>query len=254
MLNFYGNLMAVDLLHSSKQLTIKFNSMDELGDKLLKNECRLALYDVYSDNKEFLGTVLNPTRHNRSWAQKFRDAYKINKPIFLPSREELAALILNDSCTVGLDWVTIKKYFTSRWCNLRMITYPEEREMFYQYTFYTTLPELRDAVNTVIDSDAFQAFPDILTNKYYFSGFMPNCENIETVYVNPLTLGKLQDGFYVLLTGIVISLSIVVYQMYKRRRIGIFKQIRLLLNKHLSRCCCNRNKVFNLSELRNFKL
>lgn len=216
-LNFYGNLIPVDLLTSSKTNTFPVNSMTDLGQKLISKECRLALYEAYLEDVEFHGAIINPNRHNKSWAPLFRQAYQINPPIYTKTREDLTKFIANSSCIIGLDWMSMESYYTCRQCNIKMLVFKDEPELLYDYTFYHTRDDIRDVVNTIMVSDSFRAFPETLAKKYYNNQLSTNCpDDFYANSIGSLGTNKLQTGFYGLFIGIGIAMIIFVLHILKR--------------------------------------
>lgn len=221
LLDFYGNVFAVNILTQSQTKMVAFTDMMDLGRKLVSKECRLAMYDVNLDIPEFMETIIHPSRHNRSWAPLFNKAFEVNKPYYAPSREAMMDLVLNSSCVVGLDWWTMTSFFESHWCDVRVIMYPDERDTYFQYTYYVTRDDIRDAVYTVISHPSFQSFTDYLAKKYYKSNSPPPCGD-QSNPVQPLTISKLQDGVYIWLIGLSFALIILIYQKVHARHLESF--------------------------------
>lgn len=229
LLNFYSNLIAVDLVAPDHVKTIPFKTLPELGKKLINQECKFVLLDSYYNLSEIRDLVINPVKSNRPWAPQFVEAYKTNPPWVAKDRNEMVAMILNSSlCLVGLDFATMDLYYQTNFCNLRVLSYPDEIKML-AYTFYTTRAGLSEAVSKVISSESFQGYTSYLNDKYYRGTVIPvDCNSDKNIEVKPVNLKKIQDCFFLLAIGLVISFFIMlvrngIYSYKNRKTLGILK-------------------------------
>lgn len=211
LLNFYSNLIAVDLVAPDRVKTVPFKTLNELGQKLLTKECQFVMLEKYVNFTEMQDFLINPMKSRRPWAPSFLEAFKTNPPSVAKDRDHMVEMISNGTCLVGVDWATMGLYYHSRYCDLRILSYPEEIEML-GYTFFTTREDLKEAMSTVILSQPLQAYTVYLSDKYYSKGIPVDCTGDKVITINPVNIIKMQDCFYILLTGLSIALLIMFYQ------------------------------------------
>lgn len=215
-LNFYSNLIAVTIVAPSTVKKASFASLADLGQKLVSKKCRLILSDRYKDNAEIHDSLVNPLRDDKHWQALYRQAFVENPPIYAENRETMANMILNSSCLVGVDWMTLDVFYSTNYCDMNIISYPDELPLF-GYTFYNTRHDIQDAMATIITSNAFQTFNEYLTNKYFENKFPPLCLSKSKMTISDPTVpvSKVQDSFYMLGIGIALALVFVAMRYAK---------------------------------------
>lgn len=214
LLSFYSNLIAVDLVAPERVKTVPFKSLPDLGQKLLTKECRFAILAKYLNCSEIYDILINPTESEKSWAPAFVKAYVTNPPLVVKDRKEMLDYVLNGSCIVGLDFLSMDAFYSRTYCDLRILSYSEELPLL-SYTFYTTSKLLKTKMSSVVLSESIRAYRTYLNNKYYLKGGIPvDCRTSRTVTVKPINIKKMQDCFYVLAAGLVFAFMLAFFKRY----------------------------------------
>lgn len=200
-MEMYGNVLTSNLLSSEKEKPL-FNSLDELGEKLLNKQCRYVIFDQYVNDSDIY-EVYYP-EHNKSWAKSFRQAFKRNPPIEVKSKIEMFAIVQNSSCTVGLDYIALGMDQYEFLCSVEMKTFPSDFT-FKPYGYYHRIKELNEAFNIIFASDPFQQLSNLLLKKYTkldLKLFPKSCENEGNTQMSLL---KLYPCFIILIAGMFCS-------------------------------------------------
>lgn len=104
-IELYGNLLVVNLILIN-QPNLVFKDLDDLGEKLLKHECRFVLYEMYMTAYENIFK-----EQNKSWTKAFLQSLHVHS-VTVKDKSEITSIIKNSSsCLVGLDFVYHKTEF-----------------------------------------------------------------------------------------------------------------------------------------------
>ncbi len=208
-LGVFANLMAIGLVQPSRVRTVPFQTLAELGDKLLDKSCRFVLPTKHIEGEEFMDTIINAT-HNRPWAKSFRKAYINNSPRLTSDRDETMEILVNNtdlSCWVTLDYTTMETYYKSRYCDIRFLSFPEEIKGRGYVFYYKEKRLFSPQIETVMATDSLMAYVHYLEKKYYSKPFPPKCLD-RRVRVEPLPFYKVKECFYVFAAGMALNLSL----------------------------------------------
>lgn len=209
-MDFYGNMLTADLITTQKTVT-SFTDLDDLGRKLVSNQCQFAIFEKYIQILVF-DYVFKP-EHNLSWSSNFRNAFITNPPILVQSKKDLLTLVRNSKCVVGLDLVSLDTSPYASLCDVDVKVFvddiPVQRFVYYHKTEF-----LNSVINTVIATDSFRELPKVLLKRHlnvYTNDSVNNCQ-ISKNGIIEMTLSQLFYYFIILLVGIVIAGAILVFQ------------------------------------------
>lgn len=206
-INLFGNLIAVHLSLPDTEEGLPFESMPHLGELLLQQKCKLATLSKYKNSSMFAHYFFNAS-HDKIWANTFRLAYRLNPPIFVEDRNELAhAIISNRFCIVGLDFATSIQYYKNGFCHLKTATLDDEFITGF-FVYYHKLEQYIGIFDSVSVSPSLMNYGDYLFKKYLRTFPAETCENQMKVKIESIPLAKIKDSFLVLLGGISISFFI----------------------------------------------
>lgn len=218
LLNLYGNLIAVDLMLPDKVMTPCFDSIMELGEKILSKQCRLAMTEGTKDSTFFADELLQP-KHNRIWAETFRTAYEKNPPLIVKDREELTEFVMNSDCLVGVDYFSLEGVnYYDYYCGIKFLYFSDDFASF-AFGYYLRSERLTSIIDNVVTTDAFYGLSKSI-KKTYFHKDKPQCERPKAS--GTLNIDKVLDGFSILLIGLLLSLfSWIVLHLknFKRHRL-----------------------------------
>lgn len=207
-LNLFGNLIAVDLILPNAVTATPFQTVQELGGKLLNKECRFVMFKINENATEFYDVLFTP-KHNKSWSENFRTAFEVNPPLFVNSKDELIKVVKDNDCMVGVDYAQLNGIsYYDNYCGIKSLTFLDEFEFSYYAYFYRN-PNLINLFDKVITTDSFYAFSQKVAQRYYPRATV-NCKTITNTGV--LNLSKLFDCFAILLFGIALSSAAFILQ------------------------------------------
>lgn len=156
-LNFYGNLIAVDLLIPDTVEKPPFESIEDLAEKLQSSQCRFVMLSSYKNSTEFYDNLLKPT-HRKPWSNALRSSYQTNPPVYVSDRDELIKLVRLHKCWVGIDYIHLSGIsYYSNYCSLKFFTFPDEIP-FTRYSYYLKNSTVGQLIDNVITTDAFYAY------------------------------------------------------------------------------------------------
>lgn len=214
LLNLYSNYITVSLIKPTKNDLIQFMDLTALGTSIEKKQCRfIGLREIQNDSI-FRGYLLNPDMHNKSWATLFRRALFENPPLFVTTRKDIANYVLNNqTCFIGLDWMSKEVFYKTSYCNLKMVSYPDEMQVF-GLSFYHNSKDLRTTLPLVLNTEPMKAFGQYLNKKYFAHDHFVDCKQYEVNQKEAsMNLENLQTGFYVLFIGLGLASIILIAQL-----------------------------------------
>lgn len=207
-LNLFGNLIAVDLMIPTTVIVTPFETVSELGEKLLTKQCRFVLLSVNENASEFYDTLINPT-HSKNWSKIYQTAFIINPPLFVDSRSDIYETVNDHECMVGVDYTQVSgNSFYANYCGIETMTFIDEFT-YSSYAYYFNSSNLKLSMDTIITSEAFYAYSNEVRKKY-FPQRTSNCKAPRVTGV--LNLSKFTDSFIILFFGITLSALIVTLQ------------------------------------------
>lgn len=207
-MELYGNLMTSNLLLSERVGHV-FDDLQGLGEKLLSKQCHFVISSQIVNDTDISG-FYNPT-HNKSWANIFRLAYKVNPPVEVNSEIEMFAFIQNSSCAVAVDYITPGINPADFFCNVEQKHFPDEMPL-KPSVYYHRLRNLEKTFDVLFASDPIRGLLNLLLMKYkkiYTSINPKQCKNGTD---QTLSMQKLSYCFIVLIGGWIISFMVNVFK------------------------------------------
>ncbi len=119
-LSVYTNLMAIQTIKPKRTRSVPIQTIDDLAESLMSKRCRFVLPEATIGDEEFHGNLVNPV-HNRSFAEKLRQAFAANPPKYVKTRDDMGRLVAKtdynkkDSCFFGVDYLTMDTYYRYDW-------------------------------------------------------------------------------------------------------------------------------------------
>lgn len=209
----YGNLLTADLL-TSKDIRTSFEDLADLGQKLVRRECRLVVYYKYVDIPEYQ-IIFNP-HHEKVWAENFRLASRSNPPILISNKEDMYPLVRNSNCVVGLDFVGLDLSMYESLSDIVVKLFPEDIPFLY-YAYYHKLAQFSTVMDTIFASESFRALPDALRKRYHSNMNMTKLKSMDEIFL--LDVSKLYSCFMILIVGIVSSGAIAIWDNIELRKL-----------------------------------
>lgn len=215
LLNLFGNLIVVNLTLSNIDEDVLFTNISQLGELVAKQKCRLAILEQYKDEQVFYPFILNPS-HNKTWAENFRIAYRLNQPIYVKDRSELVQLINEShSCVVGVDWMTLESFYKKRHCEVKMIVIYHEF-IPWMFVYYHRVEHYSELFKAVTMSNSIASYYNYLMQEYYYSVDAAICEALHHAETQPIPMNKVKDGFIVLSVGVLLAFVVFVLMHVKK--------------------------------------
>lgn len=200
-MNFYGNILTADTLINAKG-TKAFSDLNDLGEKLIRKELQLVMFEKYMDVEAF--QVLFNSDKNESWASNFRISLKTNPPILAPDKYATRDYVRKNFSLVGLDFVVADASLYSTLCDVEVKTFPDYLP-FRPYVYYHTLKSLQLVFQELLAYDSFLHYGNVLINQYKFMMYNSDCKHSIQLADYILTLPTLRQIFIFLLSGLIAS-------------------------------------------------
>lgn len=218
----YGNLITVNLVLPD---TVKapFDNLTDLGEKLNSQECKFAMLKKYLNSTEYSSVLFNP-EHNRSWAHSYETAYNLNPPIWTKDRKEMIHHILNNSCVVGLDYVTdFQQAYYDKICGIHVEVYPEEIPVS-RYMFYHKINDTKtiSIIESILGNQAFAAYYQYLFKQHQV---FDECDEKTAHMFSSIDLSNLQNTFLVLIAFLALTFLLFCFKtLYSHQNRNIWKE------------------------------
>ncbi|KRX16982.1 hypothetical protein T07_14034 [Trichinella nelsoni] len=212
-LNVYANIIAVNLVKKGTIKDFGFKTLDQLAKLILNKRCRFVTQAVRRHDFSFTRFLLNPTPHSAEpWTVTMNAAYKYNPPLYVATRQEIIQVVHNAThCFYGVDYYHLRDFYKYHSCDLEMVSLAQytPEQMFIFYYRSTALKEL---FGTMLSSTMYVLF-DKLMLKYFQQNSTLYCPQplCTQVFMEP---GKVQDCFFIVITGMLASLVAFVIELY----------------------------------------
>lgn len=213
-MEFYGNILTSDLITFDK-LTPTFTDLNDLGNKLISNECHLVIFNQYMNDSDVLA-IYNPTQ-NKSWSEKFRTAFRVNHPIQVDTKTDMFAFVENSTCAVGLDYINPDINLYDFLCDISVKIFPDELA-FHPFVFYHKLKELDQTMDSIFASDPLMELATFLVKRYSkldLKQFSTSCL-IRDESEFDIPLRKLSYCFAILIVGLLLSGFFLIFQSVRK--------------------------------------
>lgn len=198
-LELYDNLFAVELAVPTLRSDSVFKDLVDLGQKLVRKQCRIVVYDTYFYEEDFIH-IFYPT-HAGDWANYFKLAYDINPPMMVHDKASWIQYIRNSSCVVGLDFVSYDDTgILENICGVEVKTFPAQIP-FQPFVYYHKLHHLVPLFDVIFASDSFLKLSEVLLRKYIYT-FEFQCKSFSSTNSYYLTVSHLYVAFVLWLGGL----------------------------------------------------
>ncbi|KRY69564.1 hypothetical protein T4A_11640 [Trichinella pseudospiralis] len=136
-LNLVSNIITVYLVKKDERIEYGFDNLNELGRLLLRKKCRFTMLSSTKDDPIFHHLMINPKVEDEiPWTNLFRKAFVKNPPLYVDSRYDMGKLITKSLCYIGVDLYSLKEFYESRFCFVKVISMVKETSQLQSVFYY----------------------------------------------------------------------------------------------------------------------
>ncbi|KRZ33520.1 hypothetical protein T4C_5784 [Trichinella pseudospiralis] len=196
-LNLVSNIITVYLVKKDERIEYGFDNLNELGRLLLRKKCRFTMLSSTKDDPIFHHLMINPKVEDEiPWTNLFRKAFVKNPPLYVDSRYDMGKLITKSLCYIGVDLYSLKEFYESRFCFVKVISMVKETSQL-QSVFYYREDALASKLS-VMSMNTLRMFYAGRATVYSRPNRTVFCAT-DYFELKPLEIGKIQDFFYFLI-------------------------------------------------------